>query len=190
MFLKQADAAAAEACWDLRPWDSSSSSTISSYSDTYHFLNGNQKQRQNQGELNWNVSITICQKKRTLLSKIDFFTPCSLTHFFSQFDTLKYLGSSDGTPSRVRWSQGLNGSTVIVDLFYFHHCRPEPEPQATTTSTRRPGPATWRRCATSSVRIRGACTRKIGMAAASKFPELLQGVGSVPEEIQHSEVWC
>ena len=63
-------------------------------------------------------------------------------------------------------------------------------PPEAGASTRRPEKATSRACATSSVRIRGAWAKKRGMAAASKFPQLLRGVGSVPEEIQHSEVWC
>ena len=77
---------------------------------------------------------------------------------------------------KAKFRQFLVVFLISFDGFFSLRMRSLPEAtlvqhraEATTTSTGRPGTATSRRCGTSSVSIRSACTRKTScLAAASK----------------------
>ena len=127
--------------------------------------------------LNLNASFTLCQTKRLKFGSKSqgspifgrFFLNIILTHFFNGFFSLSF--------------RSLPEATLL-----------ERRAKATTTSTWRPRTATSRRCGTSSAWLRSACTRKVRLAGGLK--EWLNCLfrwccgWKVPEEIQHSQVWC
>ena len=138
--------------------------------------------------LNLNASFTICQTKRPRCgpkAKIrQFLVLFSDIIFLTEFFPLSFRSLPEATPEPQ--PEATAASSRQPEIL---------QASTTPTSTRRPTTATSRPCGTSSAWLRSACTRKTRMAGGLKRMAELRVCGwccgwKVPEEIQHSQVWC